>query len=187
MPLRGLRSLRALRVAAQGVDPALLLKPTADSWPTYHGDYSGQHHSRLTQITPANVNQITLAWAFQTNQTQSIKATPILVNGVIYITTPDNLWAVDARSGRQIWRYSYPANDGFHIGQRGVAVRGDLVYLTTPDAHLLALDAQERPRAMERRDRRREARLLVHQRAARHPQPSASSACPATSTICPAS
>ena len=132
----------AVIAAAQGVDPGLLLKPAPDSWPTYHGDYSGQHHSRLTQITPVNVNQVTLAWAFQTNQTQAIKATPILVNGVIYVTTPDNLWAVDARSGRQIWRYSYPANEGFHIGQRGVAVRGDLVYLTTPDAHLIALDAR---------------------------------------------
>ena len=127
---------------AQGLDPSLLLKPPADSWPTYHGDYSGQRHSRLTQITPDNVKQITLAWAFQTGQSQSIKATPILVNGVIYVTTPDNLWAVDARSGRQIWRYAYPANDGFHIGHRGVAVHNDLVYLTTPDAHLLALDAR---------------------------------------------
>ncbi|HZM62868.1 MAG TPA: acido-empty-quinoprotein group A [Vicinamibacterales bacterium] len=127
---------------AQGLDPSLLLKPPADSWPTYHGDYSGQRHSRLTQMTPDNVKQITLAWAFQTGQAQSIKATPILVNGVIYVTTPDNLWAVDARSGRQIWRYAYPANDGFHIGHRGVAVHNDLVYLTTPDAHLLALDAR---------------------------------------------
>ena len=59
-----------------------LLHPTVDSWPTYHGDYSGQHHSALTQITPANVHQLTLAWAFQTNITQLIKATPILVNGV---------------------------------------------------------------------------------------------------------
>jgi alcohol dehydrogenase (cytochrome c) len=128
--------------SAQSVDPALLLKPTADSWPTYHGDYSGQHHSRLAQITPANVQQMTLAWAFNTNQTQQIKATPIVVNGVIYITTPDNAWAIDARSGRQLWRYTYPANEGFHIGHRGVAVRGDLVYLTTPDAHLVALDAR---------------------------------------------
>src|SRR5687768_6535990 len=61
---------------AQGVDPGLLLKPTPDSWPTYHGDYTGQHHSRLTQITPSNVHQITLAWAFQTNLGQPIKATP---------------------------------------------------------------------------------------------------------------
>jgi alcohol dehydrogenase (cytochrome c) len=131
------------RVASQGLDPAALLKPASDSWPTYHGDYTGQRHSRLTQITPVNVHQMTLAWAFQTGQTQQIKATPILVNGVIYVTTPDNLWAIDARSGRQIWRYTYPANDGFHIGHRGVAVYKDFVYLTTPDAHLIALDARD--------------------------------------------
>jgi alcohol dehydrogenase (cytochrome c) len=129
--------------AAQGLDPSVLLDPPADSWPTYHGDYSGQRHSRLAQITPANVHQMTLAWAFQTGQTQQIKGTPILVNGVIYLTTPDNLWAIDARSARQIWRYTYPANDGFHIGHRGVAVYKDSVFLTTPDAHLIALDARD--------------------------------------------
>src|SRR6266498_1180273 len=90
--------------AAQSVDPGMLLNPPADSWPTFHGDYSGQRHSKLTQITPANVHQMTLAWAFQTNQTQQIKAAPILVNGVIYITTPDNIWAIDARTARQLWK-----------------------------------------------------------------------------------
>ena len=65
-----------MSVGAQDVDPNLLLKPTPDSWPTYHGDYSGQHHSALKAITPANVKQLTLAWAFQTGQTQQIKATP---------------------------------------------------------------------------------------------------------------
>ena len=129
-------------LSAQEVNPSLLLNPTPDSWPTYHGDYSGQHHSRLAQITPANVPQLALSWAFNTNQTQQIKATPIVVNGVIYVSTPDNLWAIDARAGRQLWRYAYPANEGFHIGHRGVAVRGGLVYLTTPDAFLIALDAR---------------------------------------------
>ena len=66
------------RVAAQGLEPAALLKPAVDSWPTYHGDYSGQRHSSLTQITPANVSQLTLAWAFQTGQGAQIKSTPIL-------------------------------------------------------------------------------------------------------------
>jgi alcohol dehydrogenase (cytochrome c) len=127
---------------AQGLDPAALLKPSADSWPTYHGDYSGQRHSRLTEITPANVHQLTLAWAFQTGQTQQIKSTPILVNGVLYVTAPDNLWALDARTARQLWRYTYPTNEGFHIGHRGAAVYKDFVYLTTPDAHLVALDAK---------------------------------------------
>src|SRR5439155_24920428 len=70
-------------LSAQGLDPATLLKPPADSWPTYHGDYTGQRHRRLTQITPANVHQLTLAWAFQTGQTGQIKASPILVNDAV--------------------------------------------------------------------------------------------------------
>jgi alcohol dehydrogenase (cytochrome c) len=132
-----------LAQSRQGLDPAMLLKPPPDSWPTYHGDYSGQRHSRLTQITPENVNQLTLAWSFQTGQPGGVKASPLLVNGVIYVTMPDNLWAVDARSGRQIWRYTYPTNTGFHIGHRGAAVYKDTVFLTTPDAHLVALDAKD--------------------------------------------
>ncbi len=135
-------TLLASSASAQEVPVDALLRPTTDSWPTYHGDYTGRHHSPLTQIAPANVKQLTLAWAFQTNLTQSIKATPIVVNGIIYLSAPDNVWAIDARSGRQIWRYSHPANEGFKIGHRGVAVLGDLVYLTTPDAHLIALDAR---------------------------------------------
>src|SRR6266576_320354 len=130
------------RASAQGIDPATLLKPTSDSWPIYHGDYSGQRHSALVQITPANVHQLTLAWAFQTGQTTQIKATPILVNGVLYVTTPDNVWALDARSAHQLWRYTYPTNQGFHIGHRGAAMYKGSVFLTTPDAHLVALDAK---------------------------------------------
>ena len=127
---------------AQEVDPATLLKPPVDSWLTYHGDYTGQRHSRLTQITPANVHQLTLAWVFQSGGTQQIKGTPLLVNGIIYVTAPDNVWAVDSRTGRQLWRYTHPQNDAFHIGQRGVAVYKDLVITTTPDARLIALDAR---------------------------------------------
>ena len=119
----------------------VMAQTPTDSWPTYHGDYSGQRHSRLSEITPSNVHELTLAWTFQTGQNQQIKATPILVNGVIYITTPDNLWAFDARSAHQLWHYTYPPNGGFHIGHRGVAVYKDAVYMTTPDAHLIALDA----------------------------------------------
>jgi alcohol dehydrogenase (cytochrome c) len=132
-------------VAAQSfnVDPAMLLKPPADSWPTYHGDYSGRRHTRLTQITPSNVSGLTEVWRFQTGQNQQIKASPILVNGVIYLTTTDNLWAIDARTGRQLWHYRSPMNDAFHIGHRGAAVYKDIVYLTTPDAHLIALNAKD--------------------------------------------
>ena len=84
--------------AAPGLDPAALLNPPADSWPTYHGDYTGRRHSRLTQITPDNVHQLTVAWTFQTGAGAGIKASPILVNGVIYLTMPDNIWAIDKGS-----------------------------------------------------------------------------------------
>jgi alcohol dehydrogenase (cytochrome c) len=126
-----------------GLIPYALAQTTPDTWPTYHGDFNGQRHSKLKQITPENVNQLSQLWRFQTGQNQQIKATPILVNGVIYITTPDNLWAVDVRTGNQLWHYAYPMNDAFHIGHRGAAVYKDNVYLTTPDAHLIALDAKE--------------------------------------------
>ena len=112
-----------------------------DGWTTYHGDNSGRRHSSLTQITPANVHQITLVWAFATGDTSQIKGTPIVANGVVYVTTPDNVWAIDARSAHQLWRYTYPKNEGFHIGHRGVAIYNNLVFFTTPDAHLIALDA----------------------------------------------
>ncbi|HEX9364988.1 MAG TPA: acido-empty-quinoprotein group A, partial [Vicinamibacterales bacterium] len=125
-----------------GLEPSTLLAPPPDAWPTYHGDYSGRRHSRLSAITPENVNQLTLAWTFQTGQTDQIKASPLVVNGIAYVTTPDNMWAVDARSGRQIWHYTYPKNMGFHIGHRGAAMYKGTVYLTTPDAHLVALDAR---------------------------------------------
>src|ERR1700686_3548840 len=81
---------------AQGVDAQMLLNPPADSWPGYHGDYSGRRHSPLTQISPENVAQMGLAWAFQPGQTAALKCSPLLVDGVLYITVPDHVWAVDA-------------------------------------------------------------------------------------------
>lgn len=135
-------SLFAAFASAQEVDPRFLLQPTTDSWPTYHGDYSGRRHSPLKQITPDNVRQMTLAWAFNTGQSQPIKGTPIVVNGTLYLTAPDKIWAIDARTGRQLWQHTHPTNTAFHIGHRGAAVRGDLVYLTTPDCQLVALDAR---------------------------------------------
>jgi alcohol dehydrogenase (cytochrome c) len=124
-----------------GFDPSSMAITPTDGWPTYHGDYSGKRHSTLTEITPDNVHQLALEWIFQTNGGQTIKGTPIVNDGIMYVTTPDNLWAVDARTGRQIWRYRYPENAGFHIGHRGVAISGHSVFLTTPDAHLLSINA----------------------------------------------
>src|SRR5450432_1142717 len=128
---------------AQGADEPTLLHPPSDSWPGYHGDYSGRRHSTLTQITPQNVSQLALAWAFQTGQVAQLKCSPLLVDGVLYITVPDNVWAVDARSGHQLWHYTYPANKGFHIGSRGVAMYKESLFFMTPDAHLVSLNAAD--------------------------------------------
>src|SRR6185437_3432171 len=128
---------------AQGVNAAMLLHPPANSWPSYHGDYSGRRHSHLTQITPQNVKDLGLAWVFQTDQTASIKSTPLLVDGILYFTVPDNLWAVDARSGHELWHYHYPPNIGDHIGQRGVAMYRNWLYFMGPDAHMVSLNAKD--------------------------------------------
>jgi len=128
---------------AQGATEQVLVHPPADSWPGYHGDYSGRRHSALTQITPANVKNLTLAWAFQTNQSSLIKSSPLLVDGILYFTVPENIWAVDARSGHQIWHYTHPRSQGEHIGHRGVAMYKQSLYFLSPDAHLLSLNAKD--------------------------------------------
>jgi alcohol dehydrogenase (cytochrome c) len=130
-------------VAAQNLDPAELLKPPPDAWPLYHGDYSGRRHSHLQQITPQNVAGLGLAWAFQTNQTAQIKSSPLVVDGVLFFTVPDNVWAVDARSGHMIWHYTRPVKQGLHIGHRGLAMYKGWLYFTTPDCHLISLNAKD--------------------------------------------
>jgi len=128
---------------AQGVDPSMMLKPPPDSWLTFHGDYSGRRHSNLSQITPENVTMLKQVWRFQTIPNSQIKASPILANGILYLTAPDHIWAIDARTGKQLWHYQNPPNSAFHIGHRGAAVYKDTVYLTTPDCHLIALNAKD--------------------------------------------
>ncbi len=130
-------------LAAQDLEDAQILNPRPDSWPLYHGDYSGRRHIHLTQITPRNVGDLSLAWVFQTNQPAQIKSSPLLVDGILYFTVPDNVWAVDARSGHMIWHYQRPSTQGDHIGHRGVAMYKGWLYFTTPDCHLVSLDAKE--------------------------------------------
>lgn len=135
--------LPSRQIAAQGVTSSMLLNPPPNSWPGYHGDYSGRRHSALAQITPENVAELGLAWAFQTHQSDEIKSSPLEVDGILYFTVPDNVWAVDARSGHMIWRYRYPPNKGFHIGDRGVGMYKEWLYFMTPDAHLVSLNAKD--------------------------------------------
>jgi alcohol dehydrogenase (cytochrome c) len=123
-----------------------LKDPTA--WLTYSGDYTGRRHSPLTKITPKNVKDLTPQWLFQTELAapgRGFETTPIVVDGVLYITAIGNsAWAVDARTGRSIWRYrrNLPTPLKVCCGQvnHGFAILGDRLYMGTLDAHLVALD-----------------------------------------------
>jgi len=133
--------LHAPRTIAQELDPASLSKPATDTWPTYNGDYSGKRFSPLDQINASNVSSLTLAWVFHPHAS-TIKSTPLEVNGVLYFTVPDNVWAVDARFGREIWHY-HRESEGDHIGNRGLGMYKNWLYFTTPDSHLVCLDSKD--------------------------------------------
>jgi acido-empty-quinoprotein group A len=142
-------SLTPQGALAQGLTPSALLKPPADSWPTYNGDYSGRRFSALTQIDSFNVHTLSLAWATRVTVAGTgggggvqIKSTPLLVNGILYFTSPNNVWAADARTGRELWHYQYPPNTGSTIGNRGVGMYGNWLYFETPDSNLVSLDAR---------------------------------------------
>ena len=116
-------------------------------WLTFGGSYTNQRHSPLTQITPENVGRLVPQWVFQTDTAGRFETTPLLRDNVLYVTGPLNVaWAIDARSGREIWRYrrelpptgSLTACCG--LVNKGFGVLGDRLFMTTLDAHLLALD-----------------------------------------------
>jgi alcohol dehydrogenase (cytochrome c) len=114
-------------------------------WLTFGGDYANHRHSPLTQITPDNVARLGPRWTFQTGTLGNFQTTPLLRDNVLYVTGPQNVaWAIDARTGRQIWRYrrELPSKLTACCGlvNRGFAVLGDRLYMTTLDAHLVALD-----------------------------------------------
>ena len=127
---------------AQSVDPDELLHPPKDSWLTYHGDYSGRRHVNLTAITPDNVQRC--ARPGNSRPARIPLSKPRRFSRTAFsISPPDNIWALDARTGKQRWHYRNPPNHAFHIGHRGAAVYKDTVYLTTPDCHLVALNAKD--------------------------------------------
>jgi alcohol dehydrogenase (cytochrome c) len=140
----------ALALSAQsGVDQKKLSNPGTDSWPSYNGDYTGRRFSPLDKINAANVKALSLAWVYRLNpgspaaNVGSIKGTPLLVDGVMYVTAPDHVWALDARTGRERWHHAWQSKGGIHIGNRGAAVLGDTLFYQTPDCNLVALSVKD--------------------------------------------
>ncbi len=134
--------------AAEGLDPDKLMHAPIDTWPTYNGDYSGRRYSTLDKINEANVKAMSLAWVYRINGGDDpfggvIKATPLVVNGIMYFTVPDKVWAIDARSGRELWHYTWASKGGIHLGNRGVGISGNWLYFETPDCHLVSLNLKD--------------------------------------------
>lgn len=131
------------------LDPKLIGKTPIDSWTSFAGDFTGQRYSTLKQINAGNVGQLTQQWVYKIADVASqrgaavpvIKSTPILVNGTLFITIPNHVYALDARTARLLWQYDWVDHGGHLVGQRGVAVWKDKVFFQTPDNWLLALDA----------------------------------------------
>jgi glucose dehydrogenase len=117
------------------------------NWLTYSGSYSSQRYSTLDQITPGNVKNLEMKWVFQADSIQKMEATPIVVDGVMYVTqAPNDVVALDAGTGRIFWVYQYRVSPDARVccGQvnRGLAIYGDTLFMGTIDAHLVALDAK---------------------------------------------
>ena len=124
-----------LTAQQSGLTSAQIQKPATTSWPTFNGDYSGRRYSTLTKINASNVKHLSVAWIYDLPQGGGfVKATPLFVNGVLYFSTPDHAYAVEARTGRELWHYTWTRNrGGIHIGNRGVAILGESVFFVTPD------------------------------------------------------
>jgi alcohol dehydrogenase (cytochrome c) len=125
----------------------LLTTPVAENWPSYNGDYTGRRYSSLREINRSNVAQIRAAWVFHPGNTQRLEATPVVVRGVMYVTSANDVFALDASTGRSLWHYARPISSGLLDDaaahkSRGVAVWDHFVYSQTDDAHLLCLDAR---------------------------------------------
>jgi quinohemoprotein ethanol dehydrogenase len=133
------------------VDTAAILnaKNTPEVWLTYGGTYDEQRHARLNKITPDNVSEMGVAWTYPLSTSRGVEATPIVVDGVMYVTSAWSVvHALDAKTGKELWVYD-PEVSGEDAAKgccdvinRGVAVHGGKVYLGVFDGRLEALDAK---------------------------------------------
>ena len=111
-------------------------------WPTYNGDPGGNRYTTLTQIDRATVGRLAPAWVFDVPDAGLLQVTPVVVDGLMYVTMPNECYALDAGSGRQVWRYKRSRTPGVAMGHtnRGVAVAGDRLFMVTDHAHVIALN-----------------------------------------------
>ena len=118
-----------------------------ENWLMYNGTLDSQRFSGLEQIHSRNVGNMELKWAYQIPEIDRAETVPLVVDGVMFVTeAPSNVVALDAASGRQYWRYDHELPDDLRIccgrNNRGVAILGETLYMSTLDAKLVAIDAR---------------------------------------------
>ena len=141
------RFVRPLLVGPKPANAASIVpsKGSSRDWPTYHGNLSGNRYSPLAQVHRGNIGQLAPRWMYTVKSAGLHEATPIVADGVMYITAANEVNAIDPRDGREIWRFSRPRSKEL-IGDtssginRGVALKGNQVFTVTDNAHILALD-----------------------------------------------
>jgi alcohol dehydrogenase (cytochrome c) len=125
----------------------LLQTQLGRDWVSYNGDYSGRRFSSLTQITPTNVSRMTARWVFHSAAPGPMEVTPVVVAGVMFVTGGNDVYALDARTGKELWRHTRSVTRGLVDDaavhrNRGVAILGTRIYMETDNAHLVCLDAR---------------------------------------------
>jgi alcohol dehydrogenase (cytochrome c) len=112
------------------------------SWTTYNGDPGGNRYTTLTQIDKTTVARLAPKWVFTVPDAGTLQMTPLVVDGIMYVTAPNECYALDAGSGRQIWHFKRPRTKGVQGGHanRGAAVAGDRLFMLTDHAHVIALN-----------------------------------------------
>jgi PQQ-dependent dehydrogenase (methanol/ethanol family) len=120
--------------------------PRPGDWPTYNGTLDGNRDSSLEQINPGNAAKLDLRWTYSINFF-GLETTPVVVDGIMYVTGNNQVYALSGKTGREIWHYERPKSPSSQISgdaaigvNRGVAFLGDRVFYLTDDAHLIALD-----------------------------------------------
>ena len=113
-------------------------------WPSYNGDPGGNRYTKLTQIGKTNVARLGPKWIFPLAGANTIENTPVVVEGVMYVSAANECWALDAGSGKLIWHFQRPRTKGIAGNaaggfNRGVAVAADRVFMLTDNAHMIAL------------------------------------------------
>ena len=122
-------------------------KNEPQNWLMYNGTLDAQRHSLLDEVNVSNVDELELKWAYQIPEIDRAETVPVVVDGIMFITeAPSNVVAVDARTGRQYWRYNHEMPEDLRIccgrNNRGVAILGETLFMSTLDAHLVAIDAR---------------------------------------------